>query len=286
MQLAALQRWHWMAIALFAGTIVGFARDSADSQLYGLNVQGYGMLLTDQQQFENGLVQDYNGLRLFSDPVVYPHWTTERGGQKKLVYIVSGRYWDGREQIKDGKSVAEWLPRCIITRTPYRPRIGIAEGGPTVQEYPSVVEFLDAMHRVYKVNYQYAWWALHPVLTWVVGCLIVIGGVWPTLVNLLAFGRLTRPPEVKPVSLWNVRAPKSPEIRGPSFAPESSGDDEGFTATTVPAAESSDAPPAPAMAGGPLELTPEGPRQDREYGADEDDYYPTERHAHGAKPPR
>jgi hypothetical protein len=72
---------------------VGLVSDAADSQLYGINIQGYGMLLPDQQQFENGLVQDYNGSRLFNNPVVYPHWTTDPKGQRELVYIVSGQYW-------------------------------------------------------------------------------------------------------------------------------------------------------------------------------------------------
>jgi len=155
MQLAALPRWQWMAIGLVAGLLMGYANDNVDSQLYGINVQGYGMLLPNQQDFENGLVQEYSGIRLFSNPIVYPHWNTDAHGKKKLVYIVSGSYWDGHEEMKDGKPVAEWRPRCIITDTPYLPKVGVSEnGGPVVAEYPSVLEFLGAMHRVYKIDYR------------------------------------------------------------------------------------------------------------------------------------
>ena len=206
--LATLPRWLWIIIGVLVGGLIGLVKSSADSQLYGINVQGYGVLLSDQQAFENGLVEDFKGTKLFSDPVVYPHWTTE-AGKKKLIYIVTGQYWDGQSQTRNGKTVAEWTPRCVITQTPYKPRIGIPDAkGQVVAEYPSVVQFLDALHRVYKVNYHYAWWAVYPVLTWIVGCAIVIGGIWPTLINLLTFGTLTRPPEVKAVSLWNILGTK------------------------------------------------------------------------------
>lgn len=287
MQLAAVPRWQWIAVAFIVGAIIGLVTDAADSQLYGINVQGYGMLLPDQQQFEDGLVQEYNGIRLFSNPVVYPHRTTGPRGEHKLVYIVSGQYWDGRQQTRDGKAVAEWVPRCVITQTPYRPRIGITDGGATaVAEFPSVREFLGALHRNYGVNYRYAWWALHPVLMWIVGCVLVIGGAWPTLINLLAYGSLTRPREVKPVSLWNVRRPKTaakPEI---SYAPPPGDLDDEIApppSEPVEAAQTSSAE-IRSLDSAPLELVPDGPKEQRAYGADQGDFYPTERHAPRRKP--
>lgn len=287
MQFAAVPRWQWIALAIIVGAIVGLVTDAADSQLYGINIQGYGMLLPDQQQFENGLVQDYNGIRLFSNPVVYPHWTTDPKGQRKLVYIVSGQYWDGHQEIKDGKAVAEWVPRCIITETPYKPRIGVTDGSNTaVAEFPSVVEFLDALHRNYSVNYHYAWWALHPVLVWIVGCTLVIGGVWPTLINLLAYGSLMRPKDVKPVSLWNIRRPRRQQKPPISFSPSAPEADQAPPPPPPAPAEADDSSPAEVrpLASGPLELVPEGPKEHRAYGADKDDFYPTERHASRQKP--
>lgn len=286
MQLAAVPRWQWIAVGIIVGTIIGLVTDAADSQLYGINVQGYGMLLPDQQQFENGLVQEYNGIRLFSNPVVYPHRTTGAKGEKKLVYIVTGEYWDGRQEIRGGKAVAEWVPRCVITQTPYKPRIGITDGGNTATEFPSVREFLDALHRNYGVSYRYAWWALHPVLMWILGCGLVIGGLWPTLVNLLAYGSLTRPKEVKAVSLWNIRPrPKKTEKPPISYAPVATDVDEDILPPTEPA-EAEPANPAEvrALEGGPLELVPDGPKEQRAYGADQGDFYPTERHAARRKP--
>jgi hypothetical protein len=277
-----------MAVAILVGAVIALVTDAADSQLYGIYVQGYGMLLPDQQQFENGLVQEYNGIRLFSNPVVYPHWTTGPKGERKLVYVVTGQYWDGRQQIKDGKAVAEWVPRCVITQIPYKPRIGITDGGTTAAtEFPSVREFLYALHRNYGVSYRYAWWALHPVLMWIVGCALLIGGIWPTLINLLAYGSLTRPREVKPVSLWNIRRPKAaPEKPSISFAPAPTDPDDEVSPPSSEPVEAEEPGPAEVqpLAGGPLELVPDGPKEQRAYGADQGDFYPTERHAPQRKP--
>lgn len=282
MQLSAVPRWQWIAVAIVAGALVGFVTDAANSQLFGINVQGYGMLLTDQQRFENALIQDYKGIRLFSNPVVYPHWTTDPRGKRKLVYIVSGQYWNGQQEIKNGQAVAEWVPRCIITQTPYQPRIAVTDASnKTVAEFPSVVEFLDALHRNNSVSYSYAWWGLHPVLNWVAGSVLVIGGVWPTLINLLAFGALTRPKEVKAVSLWNVRRPKPPQAPKISYVSSPPEADEQASPPPPAPAEGEDTDPTAVVPLGnaPLELVPEGPREHRDYGADQDDFYPTERHA-------
>jgi hypothetical protein len=288
-QFAAIPRWQWIVLAIAVGALVGYVTDAADSELYGIDVQGYGVLLPDQQEFENGLVQDYNGIRLFSNPVVYPHWITDPKGHRTLVYIVSGQYWDGRQEVKDGKAVAEWVPRCIITQTPYRPRMALSLGSnSSVAQFPSVVEFLDALRHNYNVSYHYAWWALHPVLTWIAGCAVVIGGIWPTLINLLAYGSFTRPKDVKPVSLWKIRSPKATAtapIAPISYSPP------------APQAEEEPSPPPPSsepdetvqpavapLANSPLELAPEGPKELRAYRAEKDDFYPTERHVSRQKP--
>jgi hypothetical protein len=287
MQIAALPRWQWIIIAIIVGTIVGFITDSADSRIYGLDVQNFGTLLPDQSQFENGLVQDYNGTHLFNNPVVYPHWDVKPDGSRKLVYIVTGDYWDGHPEEKDGKLIGQPLPRCVITQAPYTPHLAIVDStGIAPQQYPSVVEFLEALHRNYKVSYRYAWWALHPVLTWVVGCLIVIGGIWPTVANVLAFGTFTRPPEIKPTSLWNVRLPKSKPLESAAIPSDTSSESDqpaGSHAAVTPEAAPTK---APALATAPLEVTPLGPREQRDFGADQDDFYPTERHSPRENPPK
>lgn len=290
MGITALHRVHWVLIAILLGLVFGLVFDHSHGQLYGVNMGGYGLLLPGQQQFESGLTQEYDHIRLFSDPVVYPHWITRPDGEKKEIYLVTGRYWDGNAQIKDGKSVAEWVPRCVITQTPYRPQVAVVEhDGRAVAEFPSVVEFMDAMHRAYGVKYRYAWWAAHPMPTWLIGTLIVVGGIWPTIINLLAFGRLTRPPEAKTLSLWNIVSRKPPQKAPlPTFAAPAGPDlDAELESAMAAAAASADAPKqlVPTLANGPLETVPESPKESREFGAESDDFYPTERHKTGGRHP-
>jgi hypothetical protein len=290
MELARLPRWNWLVIGLITGLVVGLTRAGADGPLHGLDVQGYGLLLSDQQQFEDGLMQDYNGIRLFSDPVVYPHWVPDSNGRKKLVYIVAGGYWDGRTRRQGNQLVGDVRPRCVITHTPYRPKIGIAGAdGATAQEFPSVREFLDALGKRYGVHYRYAWWAAYPVSSWTLASLVLIGGIWPTLVNLLTYGTWRRPPEVRPISLWNVRGVrKTAQTPTPVLADFPLGDADESAVGSDAAAAPSEVPagaPVRAMAGGPVETLPDAETEAKEFGAREDDYYPTERHTAGTRTP-
>jgi len=289
MQFAALSRWHWIVIAVLIGLVIGLVRSADDGDLHGINVNGYGLILADQQQFENSLIQDYEGTRLFSDPVIYPHRSTDAAGKPTLVYIVAGRYWDGHPREKNGKTVAEWLPRCFIATTPYKPRVGLSDGsGKVIQEFPTVIEFMGALRNRYGVSCRYAWWAVYPAWTSLGICTVLIGGVWPIVINLLTWGRFTRPPEAKALSLWGVRAPKAPPST-PKPAVQYSGPDDleeqlHSAATSNPTSEEASTPNR-LLATGPLDAVTQRPADEREFAADDDDFYPTERHPH-AKPPR
>jgi len=281
MQLAALLRWHWIVIGILAGLVLGLVRSADDGEIYGVDVHGYGLILPDQQQFENALIQDYNGTRLFSEPVVYPHWTTDTSGKSVIVYIVSGRYWDGHPQEKNGKVVAEWLPRCFIAHTPYKPRIGLTDGtGKVAAEFPTVVEFMAALHNRYGVSYRYAWWAAHPVWTSLMVCIILIGGVWPTVINLLTWGKFTRPAEAKGLSLWKVRKRNAPATTPKPAIQYAGGDDLDGQLLSTATVNGKSQEAVRSLATGPLEEAPPTPQDQREFGADEDDYYPTERRHH------
>ncbi len=284
MPIAALHRVHWVLIALLLGLTFGLVFDNSHAELYGVNVRGYGLLLPNQQEFEEGLTQEYDHIRLFSDPVVYPHWIAAAGGQSQRVYVVTGRYWNGNARVRDGKSVAEWVPRCVITHTPYQPRTQVVEhDGRVISEFPSVVEFLDAMHRLNGVNYKYAWWAAYPMLTWLIGMLVVVGGIWPTVVNLLAFGKLTRPPEAPTLSLrtlWKVRARPAVETKPAlvSFAAPHDPNLDALVEASLAHAGDEDQPvePLAALSTEPLQAVPEAPKDPKEFGAKRDDFYPTE----------
>ncbi|HXE54006.1 MAG TPA: hypothetical protein VN541_13375 [Tepidisphaeraceae bacterium] len=284
MQLAALQRWHWIVIALVVGLGIGLAQDAFDSGVGGMYVNGE-LILTDQHAFEDALVQEYNGSRLFLNATIYTHQIKDTHGNKKLVDVVQGSYWN--KEPEPGKNYGLYHYRSFVAYRPYKPFVGIPgpNGAAPVAEYPSVGDFLAAMHRAYGVNYRYAWWAPPAVLTWLIGSLVVIGGIWPTLINLLTFGTFTRPPEAKGISLWKVRLPKpaagpvpaTTNAAPPGELEEVEGTPDLTAAPVAQEEESAEAAIARVLEGGPLELGPEPEKEAHEYSAKPDDYYPTER---------
>lgn len=298
MQLAALKRWHWVVIAIAVGLIVPTIRGAFDNDLSGDYVSGFGYLLTDQNRFESALTEQLQGRRLFKDITVYPRWVPDGRGQTKLVHVVAGKYWSGREEIIDGKPQALWRATCFLAPVPFHPTTDLGQynraGADYVREFaaaganPTVLDFLNTMHDACGVSYSYAWWDVHPMLTWLGGSLLVIGLIWPTLVNLLAFGQLTRPPEAKAMSLWGVKAPPKPEAPVRSYAATGL-DDELEAAMRGDASPEEDQTAGPSTARplstGPLEPAVTVANGDsKDFGADKDDFYPTERHAPPQRP--
>jgi hypothetical protein len=275
-------------------------RQAFDSDLSGDYVSGYGFILTDQDRFETALAEQYQGRRLFKDITVYPRWVDDGHHGKKLVHVVAGKYWAGREEMIDGKPQAMWRPTCFLAQVPYRPATDLAQfnragGADFAKRFasagakPTVLDFLNTMHAACGVTYSYAWWDAHPMVTWLGGSLLLIGIVWPTLVNLMAFGTWTRPPEAKALSLWGVKAPAKPQQQAPvlSYA-RSNVDDEleaamrGDAVTEEDSAGGSTARP---LSAGPLDPAAALANGDsKEFGADKDDFYPTERHAPAPRP--
>jgi hypothetical protein len=300
MQLAALKRWHWVVIAIAVGLIVPAIRQAFDSDLSGDYVSGYGFLLTDQERFETALAEQYQGRRLFKDITVYPHWIDDGHPGKKLVHVVAGKYWSGREEMIDGKPQALWRPTCFLAQVPYRPMTDLGQfnraGGPDFAKQfaaagtkPTVLDFLNTMHAACGVTYSYAWWDAHPMATWLGGSLLVIGIIWPTLVNLLAFGTLTRPPEAKALSLWGVKAPPKPQPQATVRPYARTGLDDELEAAmrgeTPTQEDPTAASPARPLSAGPLEPAVTLANGDsKEFGADKDDFYPTERHGPAHRP--
>ena len=302
MQLAALKRWHWIVIAILVGLIVPAVRQAFDNDLSGDYVSGFGYLLTDQSRFESALAEQYQGRRMFKDVTVYPRWVADGRRGTKLVHVVAGKYWSGREEMIDGKPQALWRPTCFLAQVPYRPMTDLGQfnraGGPdfakqfaAVGTNPTILDFLNTMHAACGVSYSYAWWDAHPKLTWLGGSLLAIGVIWPTVVNLLAFGQLTRPPEAKAMSLWGVKAPPKREPQSkpmPAYHPNTDVDDEleavlrGGAAPEDSCAESST---ARALSAGPLEAAANVVNGEaKDFGAEKDDFYPTERHARPRTP--
>lgn len=274
MRVSALKRWHWILIALAVGLLGGSIRQSTVD--FEDRLDSYGKLMT-QRQFEEALVGKIEGLRQFKDITVYPYELRSHNGTRRLVHIVAGRYWDGEVKVVNGQGRAHFDPYCYLAAVPYHPLDGGKQG--------TVLDYLNQLRKTSGVQYRYAWWgwATTPLMKWVFFSLVLIGGVWPTIINLLTFGRLTRPREEKGISLLHVKSPPAKPAPAPvAMSHLAELEHELEEKLAGGAAEDEQPPEAPApkeLSGGPLEpVTIPAVQDDREYGADKDDFYPTERH--------
>jgi len=263
MGIAAVPRWAWILVGLVVGLLHGSVREWASPSD---PTDDYDVLLTDQRQFEAALVGQRLGHRLFKDVTVYPHWVRDRAtGDKKLVHLVTGAYWDGNTQLKGDAVVARWEPACFVAPVPYG-------------QHATVLDYLAELKARQGVQYRYAWWwwTGRPTFTSTVVAVTFIGIIWPTAVNLLVFGRLTRPRRERRPSLWRVRRKVPASV--PSLTVATPMTDEAESVPTEAPESPPPAAPAPVLRTEAVAAAPSGPQVEHHYGAGADDFYPTELH--------
>jgi hypothetical protein len=287
MNVTALRSWHWMIIGLLIGAGYGYLRESASN--FHDELTAYGPRRIGQREFETALTTNFHGRPRFSDITIIPHRLTGAGGPAITVHVVSGLYWDGRTQVENGKVAARWEPAYFVASAPYFP---IKPSGP--QQFENVMAYLRSPRETGAVQFQYSswWWVTRPLFIWTCAGFTVIGVVWPAIVNLLAFGTLLRPAEAKGLSLWKVRPTPAPQTNQSNQAEPDSAALEALE-RRLEAALSEDplnpspvAPPQPAvqtLRGAEPEKTAVVAEQaKKDFGADKEDFYPTELRAkHG-----
>lgn len=268
--IAELPRTLWLLAAVLVGLLHGSIREWASNRD---PLDDYDVLLTDQRQFEGALVSERHGHRLFKDVTVYPLWLRDRStGSKRLVHLVTGAYWDGRTSVQDGAVQARWDPAVFVAPVPYQP-----VGSTGLEQNTTVLDYLAGMRKARGVEFRYAWWwwARRPTFTSTAASVALIGVIAPTALNLLAFGRLTRPRREKRPSLWRVRLRRraSPPAAVAAVVTP-------VLPTPEPAApavaEAAPNPVAPLPPSDPLPAPTPVTGPEHHYGAKADDFYPTE----------
>jgi len=226
--------------------------------------------------------------------------TVRERGQSKPVHVVAGMYLsEGRHRpdppmpTTGPAPVGKLRPYFYIAPVPFQPLADVQRGQ---QPTPgaTVINYLDGL-KAQGVTYAYAWWAdaRYAAAAWTGGAFLLIGVVWPTCVNLLAFGTFRRPREEKGVSLWRVKAstpkvqPAAPRVTTPALDVP----DRTVTPMDKPPVptERPPATPPPTLVLEPVAAGPAADDPHKEFGAGRDDFYPTELKAphpvetHGAK---
>jgi hypothetical protein len=267
MNLAALKRWHWLVISVVVG--VGLGRTM---RLTPEDFASFGTALNSRYRFETALVDRIGDRPGFTDITVSRCRVTGLGDRD----IVRGLYCTGVPE-KDG--AYHWRAYFVDAPVPYRAASDEAARRLAGVKAPSVRDLMGAL----GVRYTHAWWQSYPMTIWLTGSILIIGILWPTLVTRMAYGQWTRPAEAKGISLWRVKVSATP---GRAVArPEYGGNagDEGQKHQGVPtepaAAEPQVAPLRP-LANQPLTPLAASAEAHKDFGADPDDYYPTEQKAH------
>jgi hypothetical protein len=294
MRIERVKRWQWVLLSVAVGAALGWAwrGDGAD-------LARYGEILNDPEAFERGLFERRGGERRFTDVRVHRQTLDDGAGSRGTFHVVTGNYSDGRPDPHDG--TYRWRPRFFVATIPYHVRslpYDLGDGSEddagklrTFEDLksPTVVDYLKLLGETDGLRYTHAWWRTYPMATCVAGSVLLIGVLWPTVINLLVFGSFVRPREEEGIDLSildRLEPPPAPpaapvvdltdhlrELEAELAARLAGGGD-------VPAPDSTAPSRAPAaVTAAPLEPAPAAEHAEHHYGARADDFYPTEAHA-------
>ena len=335
MELARLKRWHWMLIGVAVGLLIGYVRSITSNDVDAQDIRE-GI---SQFRFEQALARPIHGTQdrlQIKDITVY---RVVEQGQVSYVATLMYVYTDSVvEGMRNGKLRAADAPYRLHA---YRPtdselREALAaikkkSGGAAQEKSEGIVASLRRIcETLYikpadppgglleylrlvtdfkgrHVDFTYAWWNQPRVqlTAWSVAGFVGVGLIWPTIVNLIAFGKFFRPAEKKSdkekayeekegVSLWKVKSrPAAPvkKATGPSRQEMEklvAMEDEMEARLKAAGMEMTPAAPAAAVPAGPatklagtetaLPELPEGSEEDKHFDRKTGDYYPVERH--------
>lgn len=320
MRIERVKRWQWIAISLLVGLVIGFVRSMYADEV----LAGYGESMNSQAYFETAMLRhtkypDGKDRPNFDNLVIFDIKLQDPDNPSKTIntYAVAGKYYDGKPtKQKDGTMAMEWRPYFYPAPLPYRPKIPAGPAAAAAKNSlvdtfetifdklhlkdadppESVLSYMRALKAANKVEFRHEWWkgSRASISLWIMGCFVGIGLIWPTVVNLVAFGRLTAPPDENAVNLRKVSATATPapspkpaavvtqkdtdEWERMEAAMEAKLKASGPHTGVAPVAASAPAP-IRQLTAKEIELAKtESSEEHKEFAAKADDFYPTERH--------
>jgi len=258
--------------------------------------------------------KQYAAIRIKSDQDAYLLDLDHVWLNSRRTYAIAGLYYNGRpsQNPKTNQWEKVWHPYFYIATNPYKPSKQFAISGPVPAVKPtlsdrlqtlaekahlkppdapdSILPYLNALKAQARIDFTYEWWKASRVsmAIWIGGCLIIIGGLWPTLINLLVYGTLTRPPEEK-IDLRGVRSTQKAKVSREPTEEELAqlkALEEELEAKLAASGDSSPRGPADQPVPQPLKaLTAKElevaaaaqAKEAHEYASKPDDFYPTEK---------
>jgi hypothetical protein len=206
MDIASLPRSVWVVLGLLLGALGGYQWSSISDTMDGI-------ARASQIRFEQDLMMKaQDGSPLIKGIVVHPplYSPADRGEvnivtYKRLAQDRNGKHW--------------WIDKCFVAKIPFEPMSGLVAASPNL----TVESYLLALAKQNSgVKYNYGWW-MKPKNATMLGAaigLVLIGGLWPSLINLMIGAGFGPKREKKGVSLWSVKNKKAREAPKPVVSAE------------------------------------------------------------------
>jgi hypothetical protein len=280
MEIENLKRWHWIA----AGIVVGLAL----SYVWASVEPNRGRRGSAEDLFRNLALKDpKSGQPIVGSIVVHP----PEQGAHGMVNIVTYTKWMFDAKRKENVTADYWFVAEIPFVLPGRRPTGVA---PTFTVSDQLNEL---KQRNPQVTVRTGWWTTTPATyaIWTLGSIAVIGGLWPTLLNVVVGAGYGPPRKAKTDPdqdyLSRFKSDGKPEAAQAAKPTVSAAEHERLRAMTEqlesklggfgnvgpqaqPAGESQAGSPVRKLDGGPLELTPVAQRADDDEIEVKGEYYP------------
>lgn len=287
-----LKRWHWLVIGVAVGVGISLWRGSIDAE-----TALAGRSTLDVGEFERLLTrQTRSGQPMLKNIQVYPVGDGVYWLSAEQLRTRGGRRWGGGGGDDDEQ---QYVPVKIRATTPFVPRANASS--PNADPNGTIVDYLASLKASNpNVDYASRWWDVEPMRTalFAAAGAMLIGGVWPSLINLLigaGYGKRSEKKEPEyDLSRFGQGMEESPAMRKPAATTEDlaklraleaelekniAGGAAGTTAPTSDPPASSERrveSPVRKLTGGPVELAvPEQPKEEKHYAGE---YYPTVTH--------
>ena len=199
MQVQDFKRWHWLVISLVVGLALSYVWSSVE---WDETLPTIG-----QRDFENGLITPYAKLGHLLNVTVMP---LGDGAHKVIA-----------QRVVDVRTPGEMKLQKVAFRAaiPYAAGTWRGDG----EEHRDVLAFLENAREIApELNYRYAWfretWAIF--MLWTGASVLLIGGVWPSVISLMVGAGLGLQREPKgpdyDLDRFKAEAEKTSERREPS----------------------------------------------------------------------
>lgn len=206
MQIEDFKRWHWVLISLAIGALLAYARTmiAPDEASAGRGIAAI--------EFAQNVARPKtgNGYDWVKQLTIYPTQTITDPGSGQLRQV-NFAVCNMLTPLPNGKY--QYKPVHFTAEIPFK----VGNIQPKNDTY-SIRDYLAEVKQAFPdVQYRYAWWTQPRAQfgIWIGGAVLLIGGVWPSLVSLMIGAGLGRPHKEKTDEYDLERFSKSKPTKAP-----------------------------------------------------------------------